>query len=63
MTILGPVPAIAATVRGHASWQLLVKSEDGLQARYVIDTVIRRLEGQREFRDQKFDVDVDPIEM
>ena len=67
ITILGPIPAATARVRGRHRWQLLVKSTDGEMARQAIRSSFKSLEeGTRRGRGPsgiKFDVDVDPVEM
>ena len=67
VTLLGPIPAATARVRGRHRWQLLVKSTDGETAKQAIRSTLKSLEeGTSRGRGPsgiKFDVDVDPVEM
>ncbi len=62
VSVLGPVPAPVAKVRGRYRWQLLVKSTDREIARALVATTLERVEGERTSKDMKFEVDVDPVE-
>jgi primosomal protein N' (replication factor Y) len=61
LTVLGPIPATVARVRGRYRWQILVKSSDGDQARRCVQETLAHMEAASEHRRLKFDVDVDPI--
>ncbi len=63
VVILGPIPAFRNQARGRHRLQLMVKSANGDAARETVRTALGRLEGQKGWRDVKFEVDVDPIEM
>jgi primosomal protein N' (replication factor Y) len=63
MSVLGPVPAPVAKVRGRYRWQLLVKSTDCETARALVAATLERVEGERTSKDLKFEVDVDPVEV
>ncbi len=62
VSVLGPVPALVAKVRGRHRWQLLVKSPDREVARELVAATIEQMEGNRSSKDLKFEVDVDPVE-
>ncbi len=62
LSVLGPVPAPVARVRGRYRWQLLVKSTDREIARALVGATLERIEGERTSKDLKFEVDVDPVE-
>ncbi len=61
--VLGPIPAIVDQAGGRHRRQLIVKSASGEAAREMVTKALGRLEGQKGWRDVKFEVDVDPIEM
>jgi primosomal protein N' (replication factor Y) len=62
MTVLGPVPAPIAHLRGRHRWQILVKSAAAEPMRAAVRRALEELEaGPRS--GIKYDVDVDPIEM
>ena len=63
ITVLGPIPATIERVRGRHRWQILVKSPDGDHARRNVRATLEKIEGSREHRGLKFDVDVDPVEL
>ncbi len=63
VTILGPIPAAVARVRGRHRWQLLVKSASAEVARLVVKSTLDVLERRPGRSGLKFDVDVDPVEM
>jgi primosomal protein N' (replication factor Y) len=63
VTIMGPVPAPVAQLRGRHRWQLLVKSAHAEAARQTVRRTLEELERNRKRRGLKFDVDVDPLEM
>jgi primosomal protein N' (replication factor Y) len=63
VTILGPIPAAVARVRGRHRWQLLVKSAKAEAARLVVKQTLDVLEKRPGGSGLKFDVDVDPAEM
>jgi len=62
-TILGPVPAAVARVRGRHRWQLLIKSAKADTARQVVKRTLDVLEKRPGGSGLKFNVDVDPVEM
>lgn len=63
VVILGPVPAFVNQARGQHRWQLVVKSVNSDAARDTVRRTLSRVEGRKGWRDVKFEVDVDPIEM
>jgi len=63
VTILGPIPAAVARVRGRHRWQLLVKSAKAEAARLVVKRTLDVLEKRPGRGGLKFDVDIDPVEM
>lgn len=63
VTILGPIPAAVARVRGRHRWQLLVKSVSAEIASLVVKRTLDVLEKRPGGSGLKFDVDVDPVEM
>ncbi len=63
ITILGPIPAAVARVRGRHRWRLLVKSADAEVARVVVKRTLEVLEKRPGRGGLKFDVDIDPVEM
>lgn len=62
LTVLGPIPANVARVRGRHRWQILVKSPYGEEARHVVKATLEAMEAAKDHR-LKFDADVDPIEI
>jgi primosomal protein N' (replication factor Y) len=62
-TVLGPVPATHAQLRGRHRWQLLVKTGEVERAREAVKTTLDKLEGKSRKSGLKYDVDVDPLEM
>lgn len=62
-TVLGPVPATHAQLRGRHRWQLLVKTEQAESGRRAVKAALEKLEGKERKSGLKFEVDVDPIEM
>ncbi len=62
VSVLGPVPAPVAKVRGRHRWQLLVKSTDREVARTLIAATLEQMEGRQPPKDLKFEVDVDPVD-
>ncbi len=58
--VLGPSPAPLARIRGWYRWQVVVRSEDGAQAR---EAVRRALQNWVRLRGVRLSVDVDPQEM
>ena len=63
VTILGPVPAQHAQLRGRHRYQLLIKAGSAEQSRQVVKGTLDELEQGRGKSGLRFDVDVDPIEM
>jgi primosomal protein N' (replication factor Y) len=63
VTIMGPIPAPVAQLRGRHRWQLLVKSAQAEAARQTVRQTLDELERNKKRRGLKFDVDVDPLEM
>lgn len=63
VTILGPVPAQHAQLRGRHRYQLLVKAGSAEQARLTVKATLDEMERTRGKSGLRFDVDVDPIEM
>jgi primosomal protein N' (replication factor Y) len=63
VSVLGPIPASVERVRGRHRWQILVKSPEGDYARRSVQATLDKMEGGREHRRLKFDVDVDPVEL
>lgn len=63
LTVLGPIPATVAQVRGRHRWQILIKSPDGEAARHVVKATLEAREAAKEHRRLKFDADVDPLEI
>lgn len=63
VTILGPVPAQYAQLRGRHRYQLLVKAVSAEQARQVVKGTLDAMESTRGQSGLRFDVDVDPLEM
>ncbi len=63
IAVLGPIPASVERVRGRHRWQILVKSPDGDSAQRSVQATLEKMEGGKESRRLKFDVDVDPLEM
>ncbi|MEW6542871.1 MAG: primosomal protein N' [Nitrospirota bacterium] len=63
VTIMGPIPAPHAQLRGRHRWHLLVKSADAEAARRTVRVTLDQLESERTVRNVKFEVDVDPVEM
>lgn len=63
IAVLGPIPASVERVRGRHRWQILVKSPDGECARGSVQATLEKMEGSKEHRQLKFDVDVDPMEL
>jgi primosomal protein N' (replication factor Y) len=63
VTIMGPIPAPVAQLRGRHRWQLLVKSAQAEAARQTVRQTLEELERNKKRRGLKFDVDVDPMEM
>ena len=63
VTILGPVPAQHAQLRGRHRYQLLVKAGSAEQARQTVKATLDEMERTRGKSGLRFDVDVDPIEM
>lgn len=63
IAVLGPIPASVERVRGRHRWQILVKSPDGDSARRSVQATLEKMEGGKEHRRLKFDVDVDPVEL
>jgi len=63
VTILGPVPAQHAQLRGRHRYQLLVKAVSAETARQAVKGTLDDMERQRGKDRLRFDVDVDPLEM
>lgn len=63
VTILGPVPAQHAQLRGRHRYQLLVKAAGAEQARQTVKATLDEMERMTGASGLRFDVDVDPIEM
>lgn len=63
VTILGPVPAQHAQLRGRHRYQLLVKAVRAEQARHTVKATLDEMERTRGKSGLRFDVDVDPLEM
>ncbi|MDE3224961.1 MAG: primosomal protein N' [Nitrospirota bacterium] len=63
VTILGPVPAQHAQLRGRHRYQLLVKAVNAEQARHTVKATLDEMERTRGKSGLRFDVDVDPLEM
>lgn len=63
ITVLGPVPAPLARLKGRYRIQILLKSLDWMEGIRVARDTIRQMEQTVGRRAVKFDVDVDPIEM
>lgn len=63
VTILGPVPAQHAQLRGRHRYQLLVKAGSAEQARLTVKATLDEMERTRGKSGLRFDVDVDPLEM
>lgn len=61
-TVLGPVPAGHAQLRGRHRWQLLVKAGQADAGREAVKTTLDKLESAHK-NGLKFEVDVDPVEM
>ncbi|RJQ48778.1 MAG: primosomal protein N' [Gammaproteobacteria bacterium] len=62
-TVLGPVPASHAQLRGRHRWQLLVKAGQADAGREAVKTTLEKLERTDRKGGLKFEVDVDPVEM
>nr|MBI3614403.1 primosomal protein N' [Nitrospirota bacterium] len=63
VTILGPVPAQHAQLRGRHRYQLLVKAVSAEQARQTVKATLDEMERMKGKSGLRFDVDVDPLEM
>lgn len=63
VTVLGPIPAPVARLRGHHRWQILVKAVSAEAGRRTVAMTFEELEGGKWKGPVKFDVDVDPQEM
>lgn len=63
VTILGPVPAPVARLRGYHRWQILIKAVSAEAGRRTVAMTLEKLEGGAWKGKVKFDVDVDPQEM
>jgi primosomal protein N' (replication factor Y) len=63
ISILGPIPAPVAQLRGRARWQLLVKSVHADGARETVRRTLVDIEKKGRKGGLKYDVDVDPVEM
>ena len=63
VTILGPVPAQHAQLRGRHRYQLLVKAGSAEQARQTVKATLDAMERTGGKSGLRFDVDVDPLEM
>lgn len=62
-TVLGPVPATHAQLRGRHRWQLLVKTGEAEAGRRAVRATLEKLEGKGRKSGLKYEVDVDPLEM
>jgi primosomal protein N' (replication factor Y) len=60
LSVLGPIPATVARIRGRYRWHILVKASNGDRARRCVKETLAQMEASTH-RDIKFDVDVDPI--
>jgi primosomal protein N' (replication factor Y) len=60
MTVLGPIPATPARVRGRFRRQLVAKGTDGGALRQAVQTTLAELEKTSRAGGLRYDIDVDP---
>ncbi len=63
VTILGPIQASLAQLRGRHRWQLLVRSTSAVRGRQTVRATLEDLDRSQGRGGLKFEVDVDPLEM
>jgi primosomal protein N' (replication factor Y) len=63
VTILGPIQAPLAQLRGRYRWQLLVNSTNADRGKQTVRATLEDLDRSRGRGGLKFEVDVDPLEM
>ncbi len=63
VTLLGPIQASLAQLRGRHRWQLLVRSSRAGRGRQTVRATLEDLDRSQGRGGLKFEVDVDPLEM
>ncbi len=63
MSVLGPAPAPHERLRGRYRWHVLVKSPSAASISRLASTLYKWRSTQKQFKDFRLSIDVDPIEM
>jgi primosomal protein N' (replication factor Y) (superfamily II helicase) len=63
ITVLGPVPTMGKSLKGHYRYQILVKETDRARLCRLIRETVESMEGAYRKKQIKFIVDIDPVDM